>query len=47
MAFYPWRIPQGLTIGTYYIKAVWDSENSVSESDEENNIAVSGKIRIQ
>jgi len=47
VVFYSWRIPKDLTIGTYYIKAVWDSENSISESDEENNIGVSGKIRIK
>ena len=43
---YKWKVPKKLGKGTYYIKAVWDSENSVTESDEGNNIGVSGKVRI-
>ena len=39
-------IPAGTTAGTYYVIAVADYDNSVSETNETNNTAVSGLIRI-
>ena len=45
--FYAWKVPKETVKGFYYIKAVWDSENSVIESDENNNIGVSGRGRIR
>jgi len=41
--FYTWKVPTETTKGSYYIKAFWDSENVLSESNEENNIGVSEK----
>jgi subtilase family serine protease len=39
-------VPAGTSAGTYYVIAVADYDNSVSETNETNNTAVSGLIRI-
>ena len=44
---YLWNVPKTTAKGSYYIKTVWDSENVVNESDENNNIGVSKKIIIK
>jgi len=33
--------------GTYYIKVLCDSDNAISESDENNNIKVSKKVKVK
>ena len=43
---YEWTVPSGTPVGEYYIKVFWDSENLVTESDEDNDIGVSGKVNI-
>ena len=42
-----YKVPKVTPKGTYYIKVNWDSGNSVSESNETNNIAVPKKIVIK
>ncbi len=41
------RIPSDTVAGTYYIKAKADYQDVVQETDETNNIVVSGEISIQ
>ena len=42
-----WNVPVDLAKGNYYVKAFWDSGNSVSESDEENNIRASKILKVK
>ena len=44
---YKWKIPADLQKGDYYLKAVADTEDSVSESNEDNNIGVSARFRVK
>ena len=46
-AIYKWKIPLDLQKGDYYLKAVADTEDSVSESNEDNNIGVSALFRVK
>ncbi|MEJ5375732.1 MAG: CARDB domain-containing protein [bacterium] len=41
------RIPSDTVAGTYYVKAKADHQDVVQETDETNNILVSGEINIQ
>ena len=42
-----WHVPSGLSSGKYYIKVVWDYNNYVDESDEDNNIEISSRIEVK
>ena len=42
---YNWKVSAAR--GTYYIKVLCDSDNAISESNEDNNIKVSKKIKVK
>jgi len=44
---YKWNVPKDFLKGNYYIKVFWDNENSIAESNEDNNIGVSSKIEVR
>jgi len=44
---FKWNVPEEIATGTYYLKVLWDSENTLEEIDEENNIGISKAFQIK